>query len=100
MNAAVANMDTVSQITRRARGSNRSRRVWAAGAIVAAAAVLTVVDTPLTRSRSSEHVAVPAWPAAAPTLRDSSPAAEATDVPGRAPLVVRFSKPMAAASVS
>src|SRR5437762_2598412 len=99
MNAAVANVGATTKqaMIQRSAASNK-RRLMLAGAAVCAAATFTMSDAPLTSS--SARALAPPVAAAAPALQSSDPAAEASDVPGRVPVVVRFSRPMAAASLN
>jgi RHS repeat-associated protein len=101
MTTAVS-MGAIAQraLMKRSRASSTARRVAAAGVVVCVGAVLTVADSPPTRSSEVAAIPSPASAAVPPALQGSTPAAEATDVSGRMPLVVRFSRPMAAASLS
>jgi RHS repeat-associated protein len=102
MNAASATKRAITNraMTKGSPASKMARRVFAAGALVCAGAVLTVVDAPLTRSSAPSMTPSAAFAADPPALQTSIPAAEASGVTGRAPLIVWFSKPMAAASLS
>jgi RHS repeat-associated protein len=91
---------TKRAMTKRSRASRTARRVAAAGVVVCIGAVLTVADPALTRSSQSAMIPSAAGAATPPALQGSTPAAEATGVSGRIPLVVRFTRPMAAASLS
>src|SRR5689334_9616578 len=100
MNAALASMGAMTKraIIKRSPASNTARRVAVAGAAVCAGALFTVADAPLTSS--SARAAASAYATDPPALQSSDPAAEASGVPGRMPLVVRFTRPMAAASLN
>src|SRR5262245_31778371 len=87
-------------MTKRSRASTTARRVTAAGIIVCVGAVFTVADSPATQSSESTTIRSRASAAAPPALQGSTPAAEATGVSGRMPLVVRFTRPIAALSLS
>lgn len=91
---------TKRAMTKGSPASKVARHVVAAGALVCAGAVLTVVESPATRSSARSMTAPAAFAADPPALQASIPAAESSGVPGRAPLIVQFSRPMAAASLS
>lgn len=101
MNAPATIVDAIATpvITKRSPSSRTTRRVVATTALLCAAGVLTAVDAPFTTS-APPSIPVSAWFAAPPAVQGSSPAAEATEVPGRAPLMVRFTAPMSAASLT
>ena len=102
MKSAVASIGTITKraMTKRSRASSTARRVVVAGVVVCVGAVFTMADSPLTRSSERATIASPASAAAPPALQGSTPVAEATGVSGHMPLIVRFTRPMAAASLS
>ncbi|HZJ63349.1 MAG TPA: RHS repeat-associated core domain-containing protein [Kofleriaceae bacterium] len=95
-------MDTITRraMTKRSRASRTARRVVVAGVVVCVGAVLTVADSPPIRSSERATIGSRASAAAPPALQSSTPAAEATGVSGHTPLIVRFTRPMARASLS
>src|SRR5689334_16572546 len=97
MSAAMANMGAMAKrsVTRRFPASKAARRMAMAGAVVCVGAVLSVADTPLRRARATTSASVEP-----PALLESTHAAEASGVLGRAPLIVRFDRPMAATNLA
>ena len=102
MTTAVTSMGTSTKraMTKRSRASSMALRVAAAGVVVCIGAMFTVADPLLTRSSDSAMVPSLATAAALPAMQGSTPAAEAAGDSGRMPLIVRFTRPMAAASLS
>lgn len=74
-------------------------RIAAVVAAACGAAVLMVADSPRAQPSASSLTSQPG-DTQSPAIQSSTPAAEATGVSGQDPLVVRFNKPMAVASLT